>query len=73
MTTPGPALAAVHVAELASFLQFISEWAAADQDRLSDSLTRFMHGHPYGIETLRHDLTRFRSLLGDDACSGAGF
>jgi hypothetical protein len=57
-------LSAEDAAEMADFLHFISEWAAVDHDRLSDSLAEFMGDHPYGTEMLRHDLARFRSLLG---------
>jgi hypothetical protein len=34
-----------------------------ERHRLSASLAEFMDGHPYSVETLRHDLARFRSLL----------
>lgn len=40
--------------------------AGAGHDQLSDSLSQYMDGHPYGVEALRHDLARFRSLLGGD-------
>jgi len=46
--------------------KLLGEWLAADHDHLSDSLARFFGTHPYGAEMLRHDLARFRHLLGDD-------
>ena len=61
---PGISLAAADAAELASFLRFLGEWLATDHGQLSDSLAQFMDGHPYGVETLRHDLARFTSLPG---------
>jgi hypothetical protein len=62
---PGASLTAEDTAELADFLRFLGEWLAADHDCLSDSLARFFGTHPYGAEMLRHDLARFRQLLGD--------
>ncbi len=50
--------------ELADFLRFLSEWLASDLGQLGDSLARLMGSHPYGIDTLRHDIFRFRALLG---------
>ena len=54
------------VTALADFLRFLIEWLTADRDGLGDSLARFMGDHPYGVEALRDDLARFKSLLGSD-------
>jgi len=59
----GTSLPVEDAAELADFLRFMGEWAAADHHRLSASLAEFLDGHPYGLEMLCHDLARFRSLL----------
>jgi hypothetical protein len=63
---PAIRLPAADAAELADFLRFLGEWLAAGHHQLSDSLAQFMDGHPYSVETLRHDLARFRTLLGGD-------
>jgi hypothetical protein len=50
--------------ELAEMLQLISDWLAADPDRLTASLLAYI-GHPgYGPDALRADLNRFTFLLG---------
>jgi hypothetical protein len=43
-----------------------ADWLTGDRNQLGDSLAHFMVSHPYGVEALRHDLARFRSLLGED-------
>jgi hypothetical protein len=50
--------------ELADLLRFLGEWLAADREQLEDSLARFVGSTPYCIDMLRHDLSRFRFLLG---------
>jgi hypothetical protein len=60
----GSSVSVEDAAEVADFLRFMGEWAAADHDRLSASIAEFMDGHPYGVEMLCHDLARFRSFLG---------
>jgi hypothetical protein len=57
---PEISLAAEDAAELADFLRFLGEWLATDHSQLSDSLARLMDGHPYELETLRHDLPASR-------------
>ena len=57
--------------ELADFLRFLSEWLTSGPGQLSDSLARRMGSHPYGIDMLRHDLARFRALLGTGNDDGA--
>lgn len=61
---PEISLAAEDAAELADFLRFLGEWLATDHSQLSDTLARFMDGHPYEVKTLRHDLARFTSMPG---------
>jgi hypothetical protein len=64
--TPATSLPSADAAELADFLRFLGEWVAASQHQLSDSLANFMGDHPYTVETLSHDLARFRALLSAD-------
>jgi hypothetical protein len=70
---PEFSLPAEDAAELADFLRFLSEWVAASHNEIGSPLARFMGDHPYGVERLRHDLARFRAMLGDDTHSGAVF
>lgn len=63
---PAVSLDAADAEELAGFLLFLCEWAAADCDQLGESLARFMDDHPYSIDALLADLHRFKSLLGSD-------
>lgn len=68
MTEPEPRiqLPVTDVAELIELLQFIDNWLAIGQDRLSEPFARFA-GHPaYGISHLRGDLQRLAFLLGAD-------
>ena len=67
---PEISLPAEDVAELADFLRFLDEWVTAGHDQLSRPLALFMEDHPYGIETLRHDLGRFRLLLSGGGSGG---
>lgn len=64
---PEISLPAAGVAELDDFLRFLADWLTADHDQVADSLAQFMDGHPYCVETLRHDLVRFKSMLGGDS------
>lgn len=57
--------------ELADFLWFLSEWLTSDPEQLGDSLARLMASHPYGIDMLRHDISRFRALLSAENDNGA--
>jgi hypothetical protein len=67
---PEISLPAEDAAELAGFLRFLDEWLTAGHAQIADSLARFMDDHPYGVETLRHDLSRFRSMLGNGNGNG---
>jgi hypothetical protein len=49
---PGASLTTEDIAELVDFLRFLSEWVAADRDRLSTSLPEFVNDHPYGVGVL---------------------
>ena len=68
---PDMTLAADDAAELADFLGFLRDWVTAGRDELGGSIAQFMDGHPYDVELLRHDLARFRSVLG--GMTGTGF
>ena len=57
--------------DLADFLWFLSEWLTCDPEQLGDSLARLMGSHPYGIDMLRHDISRVRALLSDENNNGA--
>jgi hypothetical protein len=57
-------LDAADAIELAELLQLLRDWLAADHDRLSDSLERFIGSPAHGIETPRTDLANFAFLLG---------
>jgi hypothetical protein len=49
--------------ELAELLQFLRDWLVAADDRLEESLTRFVGSHGYDLGQLRSDLDRFTFLL----------
>jgi hypothetical protein len=61
---PDMTLTADDAAELADFLGFLRNWVTAGRDQLSGSLAPVQDGHSYDAELLRHDLARFRSMLG---------
>jgi hypothetical protein len=63
---PSISMDAADAMELADLLRFSDEWLAADHDQLGGSLARFVGDHPYSVDVLRHDLGRFRLLLGGD-------
>jgi hypothetical protein len=50
--------------ELAEMLQFVDDWLATDPGELRASLGRFVGNTAYGLDDLRHDLSRFIFLLG---------
>jgi hypothetical protein len=63
---PAVSLDTADAAELAELLNFLGDWLAADQDRLDDSLRRFVGTAGYDVAELRRDLDRFTFLLGGD-------
>jgi hypothetical protein len=52
--------------EFGEMPQFLHDWLAADDDRLSDSLGGFVGNGAYPTVALRADLNGFTFLLGDD-------
>ena len=64
MTAMPQRLDAADAAELADMLQFLSDWLAADPDRLAASLRAFTESRGYDLSQLRRDVDRFVFLLG---------